>query len=94
MGEHELQYFDIFRSFIAFSGKNRILGVAAKNQQVTNMKNTVYGLKRLLGRKFRDPHVQRELQTLPYNVIEDKNGNIVIKVILLPTYVLGLWESC
>lgn len=80
MGEHELQYFDIFRSFIAFSGKNRILGVAAKNQQVTNMKNTVYGLKRLLGRKFRDPHVQRELQTLPYNVVEDKNGNILIKV--------------
>lgn len=80
VGEHEFQYFDIFRSFIAFSGKNRILGVAAKNQQVTNMKNTVYGLKRLLGRKFRDPHVQRELQTLPYNVVEDKNGNILIKV--------------
>ncbi|XP_019865351.2 heat shock 70 kDa protein 4 isoform X2 [Aethina tumida] len=65
---------------IAFSGKNRILGVAAKNQQVTNMKNTVYGLKRLIGRKFRDPHVQRELQTLPFNVIEVANGNIGIKV--------------
>lgn len=80
MGEPILLYFDIFRSFIAFSGKNRILGVAARNQQVTNMKNTIYGLKRLLGRKFRDPHVQRELQTLPYNVVEDKSGNIVIKV--------------
>ncbi|KAJ8962992.1 hypothetical protein NQ314_005631 [Rhamnusium bicolor] len=67
-------------SCIAFSGKNRILGVAAKNQQVTNMKNTVYGLKRLLGRQFRDPHVQREIQMLPYNVIEEKNGSIGIKV--------------
>ncbi|XP_060530974.1 heat shock 70 kDa protein 4 isoform X2 [Cylas formicarius] len=67
-------------SYIAFSGKNRILGVAAKNQQVTNMKNTVYGLKRLIGRKFRDPHVQREIQMLPYNVLEDKNGSIGIKV--------------
>ncbi|XP_066150208.1 heat shock 70 kDa protein 4 isoform X1 [Euwallacea fornicatus] len=67
-------------SYVAFSGKNRILGVAAKNQQVTNMKNTVYGLKRLLGRKFKDPHVQRELQWLPFNILEDKNGNIGIKV--------------
>ncbi|KAK9875649.1 hypothetical protein WA026_009447 [Henosepilachna vigintioctopunctata] len=65
---------------VAFSGKNRILGVAAKNQQVTNLKNTVYGLKRLLGRKFRDPHVQRELQMLPFNIIEVANGNIGIKV--------------
>nr|QTA73203.1 heat shock protein 70 [Monochamus alternatus] len=67
-------------SCIAFSGKNRILGVAAKNQQVTNMKNTVYGLKRLLGRKFRDPHVQREIKMLPYSVVEEKNGSIGIKV--------------
>lgn len=67
-------------SCIAFSGKNRILGVAAKNQQVTNMKNTVYGLKRLLGRKYRDAHVQRELQMLPFNVVEVANGNIGIKV--------------
>ncbi|CAH1159650.1 unnamed protein product [Phaedon cochleariae] len=67
-------------SFVAFSGKNRILGVAAKNQQVTNMKNTVYGLKRLLGRKFRDPHVQKEIPMLPFTVVEEKNGGIGIKV--------------
>lgn len=69
-----------YRSYIAFSGKNRILGVAAKNQQVTNMKNTVYNLKRLLGRKFRDPQVQRELQLVPFNVVETAHGNIGIKV--------------
>ncbi|XP_028134053.2 heat shock 70 kDa protein 4 isoform X1 [Diabrotica virgifera virgifera] len=67
-------------SCVAFSGKNRILGVAAKNQQVTNMKNTVYGLKRLLGRKFRDPHVKKEIQFLPYTVVEEKNGGIGIRV--------------
>nr|CAI5825827.1 unnamed protein product [Callosobruchus analis] len=67
-------------SCIAFSEKNRILGVAAKNQQVTNMKNTVYCLKRLLGRKFRDPHVQKELHLLPFTIIEEKGGNIGIKV--------------
>ncbi|PSN34539.1 Heat shock 70 kDa protein 4 [Blattella germanica] len=55
-------------SCVAFSGKNRILGVAAKNQMVTNMKNTIHGFKRLLGRKFNDPHVQQELKYLPYKV--------------------------
>lgn len=65
---------------MAFSGKNRILGVAAKNQQVTNMKNTVYGFKRLLGRKFRDPQVQREVQALPFGIVETHNGGIGIKV--------------
>lgn len=47
------------------------------------MKNTVYGLKRLLGRKYRDPLVQKELRMLPYNVIETNHGNIGIKVIHL-----------
>lgn len=79
--EHEPQiFFLISSSYVAFSGKNRILGVAAKNQQVTNMKNTVYNLKRLLGRKFRDPWVQKELQLLPFTVLETSNGNIGIKV--------------
>ncbi|KAF5284581.1 hypothetical protein FQR65_LT02407 [Abscondita terminalis] len=67
-------------SYIAFSGKNRILGVAAKNQQVTNMKNTVYGLKRLLGRKYHDPQVQREKQFLPFRVLETSTGFVGIKV--------------
>uniref|UniRef100_A0A1Y1JTX9 Heat shock 70 kDa protein 4 n=1 Tax=Photinus pyralis TaxID=7054 RepID=A0A1Y1JTX9_PHOPY len=67
-------------SYIAFSGKNRILGVAAKNQQITNMRNTVYGLKRLLGRRFNDPQVQREMQLLPFTVIETASGGAGIKV--------------
>ncbi|XP_034102710.1 heat shock 70 kDa protein 4 isoform X1 [Drosophila nasuta] len=67
-------------SFVAFDGKKRIIGVAAKNQQVTNMKNTVGGFKRLLGRKFNDPHVQHELKSIPARVEERNDGSIGIKV--------------
>lgn len=73
----------LFRSCVAFSGKNRILGVAAKNQMVTNMKNTIFCFKRLLGRKYNDPHVQQELKYLPFSVIQQPNGGIGIKVCVL-----------
>lgn len=67
-------------SCVAFSSKNRILGVAARNQMVTNMKNTVFGFKRLLGRKFSDPHVQRELKHFPFKVEQRQDGGIGIRV--------------
>lgn len=67
-------------SCVALSGKNRILGVAAKNQMVTNMKNTIHGFKRLLGRKYNDPHVQQELKYLPFRVVQQPNGSIGVKV--------------
>lgn len=69
-----------YRSCVAFSSKNRILGVAAKNQMVTNMKNTVFGFKRLLGRKFSDPHVQKELKYFPFKVEQRPDGGIGIRV--------------
>lgn len=69
-----------FRSCVALSGKSRILGVAAKNQMVTNMKNTIHGFKRLLGRKYNDPHVQQELKYLPFRVAQQPNGSIGVKV--------------
>jgi len=65
---------------VAFSGKNRILGVAAKNQMVTNLKNTIHGFKRLLGRKYNDPQVQNELRFLPYKITPHANGSINIHV--------------
>lgn len=65
---------------MAFDGKKRIIGVAAKNQQVTNMKNTVSGFKCLLGRKFNDPHVQRELSSIPTKVDQRPDGSIGYKV--------------
>lgn len=67
-------------SCVAFSGKNRILGVAAKNQMVTNMKNTIYDFKRLLGRKYNDPQVQCERQTLPFKMTQQTDGSIGIHV--------------
>lgn len=54
--------------------------MAAKNQQVTNMANTIYGFKRLLGRKYRDPQVTFEQKHLPYEMVEMEGGSLGIKV--------------
>uniref|UniRef100_A0A1L8DUC1 Putative heat shock 70 kDa protein 4-like isoform x3 n=1 Tax=Nyssomyia neivai TaxID=330878 RepID=A0A1L8DUC1_9DIPT len=67
-------------SCVAFAGKKRILGVAAKNQMVTNLKNTIFGFKRLLGRKYNDPHVQSELKKLPFRAEPMQNNAIGIRV--------------
>lgn len=47
---------------------------------VTNMKNTVFGFKRLLGRKFNDPYVQKELKPFPFKVEPRPDGGIGIRV--------------
>lgn len=73
-------HFYLFSSCVAFSPTNRILGVAAYNQMVTNMKNTVTSFKRLLGRKFNDPFVQQELQHLPFGVVERPDGGVGVRV--------------
>ena len=70
----------IFRSCVAFTGKNRTIGVAAKNQQVSNLKNTISGFKHLLGRKFKDPVVQNELRLIAYRVEELPDGGVGIRV--------------
>ena len=50
-------------SYVAFTDKGeRLVGLPAKRQAVTNSQNTVYAIKRLIGRKFDDPEVQREMQ--------------------------------
>uniref|UniRef100_A0A182LUQ3 Heat shock 70 kDa protein 4 n=1 Tax=Anopheles culicifacies TaxID=139723 RepID=A0A182LUQ3_9DIPT len=65
---------------VAFVGRNRVLGVAAKNQQVTNMSNTIGSFKGLLGRKFNDPYVQDELRKLPYQMEALPDGSTGIRV--------------
>ncbi|XP_013790066.1 heat shock 70 kDa protein 4-like [Limulus polyphemus] len=70
-------------SYVAYGENNRDLGVSAKNKQVTNIKNTVFGFKRLIGRKLRDPAVQREMTYLPYDLCELSNGDIGVKVTYL-----------
>lgn len=67
-------------SCVAFSPRNRIIGVAAKNQMVTNMKNTIHGFKRLLGRSIDDPFVEEERKHLPFNVVKCDNNKIGVSV--------------
>nr|AKB96224.1 heat shock protein [Cherax destructor] len=68
-------------SCVAFGEKNRVLGVAAKNQMTTNMKNTIHSFKRMLGRQFRDPKVQAEISSFPFRVVElpDRGVGIVVQ---------------
>lgn len=69
------------RSTVAFGEKQRILGVSAKNQLSTNIKNTVQGFKRYLGRRFDDPVVQSEVPKLPYKVVgHPQTGAVAIQV--------------
>jgi len=68
-------------SVVGFSDKQRIMGVGAKNQLLTNLKKTVFNFKHMLGRKFKDPYVQAcVLKGLPYDIKEGKNGEIRINL--------------
>lgn len=66
-------------SVVAWSNGERIVGIAAKNQSVLNPKNTLYSVKRLIGRKYSDPEVQRDIKLLPYDIREAKNGGVEVK---------------
>ena len=52
----------------------RLVGQSAKRQAVINPENTVYAVKRLIGRKFSDPEVQRDLTTVPYKIVQSGAG--------------------
>ncbi|MDO8429620.1 MAG: molecular chaperone DnaK [Candidatus Daviesbacteria bacterium] len=57
-----------------------LVGRVAKRQAVVNPKETIFSVKRLMGRKFNDPEVQRDMKWLPYNVKEGKNGMAVVEI--------------
>ena len=63
-------------SIVAFTKDDEVLvGQSAKRQAVTNPKNTLFAIKRLIGRKFKDDVVQRDIDMVPYTIVEADNGD-------------------
>jgi molecular chaperone DnaK (HSP70) len=68
-------------SWVAFTEDGqKLVGDAAKNQASSNTANTVFDIKRLIGHKFSDPKTQEDIRTLPYKVVEGRNGNCAVVV--------------
>ncbi|NDB22685.1 MAG: molecular chaperone DnaK, partial [Burkholderiaceae bacterium] len=68
-------------SIIAYMEDGEVLvGAPAKRQSVTNPKNTVYAVKRLIGRKFTDAEVQKDIGLMPYSIISADNGDAWVSV--------------
>ena len=65
-------------SIIAYTDDGEILvGQAAKRQAVTNPENTLYAIKRLIGRRFKDDVVQKDIKMVPYKIAEDDNLSLM-----------------
>jgi len=63
-------------SIVAFTGSGeRLVGQSAKRQAVTNPSNTLFAIKRLIGRRFDDPMVQKDINLVPYKIIKNGNGD-------------------
>ncbi len=60
--------------------KERLVGIVAKRQAITNPTNTIFSIKRLIGRAFSDPEVQRDKTLLPYEIRERADGSVEVKV--------------
>ncbi len=68
-------------SVVALSKNDeRIVGILAKRQAITNPKNTIHSVKRFIGRRFSDPEVQKELKRLSYETRERKDGGVEVKM--------------
>ena len=62
-------------SIIAYTDNEVLVGASAKRQSVTNPKNTIYAAKRLIGRKFTEDAVQKDIDLMPYSIVEADNGD-------------------
>ena len=62
-------------SIVAFTADDVLVGQSAKRQAVTNPENTLYAVKRLIGRKFTDKEVQKDIDMVPYKIVKADNGD-------------------
>ena len=62
-------------SIVAFTDSERLVGQPAKRQAVTNPENTVFGVKRMVGRRFDDKHLKKDMKNLPFTIIDGGNGD-------------------
>lgn len=66
-------------SIVAYANEEILVGASAKRQAVTNPKNTIYAAKRLIGRKFKEQAVQKDIDLMPYDIMEAANGDAWIR---------------
>ncbi len=67
-------------SIVAFTDDERLVGQAAKRQAVTNPENTLFAIKRLIGRRFDDPMVKKDMDLVAYKIVEGPNGDAWVEV--------------
>ena len=67
-------------TIVAYANDEILVGASAKRQAVTNPKNTIYASKRLIGRKFNEQAVQKDIDLMPYKIIENDNGDAWVQV--------------
>jgi molecular chaperone DnaK len=67
-------------SIVGFTETERLVGQAAKRQAVTNPSNTVFAVKRLIGRRFDDAHLAKDKKNLPYTLVSGGNGDAWVEV--------------
>jgi molecular chaperone DnaK len=68
-------------SVVAFTDSGeRVVGQVAKRQAITNPENTLFAIKRLIGRKFNSAEVQRDIKICPFKIVQDKNGDAAVEV--------------
>jgi molecular chaperone DnaK len=67
-------------SIVAYANDETLVGQPAKRQAVSNSANTLYAIKRLIGRKFDDKEVQKDIKLAPYKIVKAKNGDAWVEV--------------
>src|ERR1700730_1631035 len=67
-------------SVVAFTKSGeRLVGQVAKRQAITNSENTIFSVKRFIGRKYNDPEVDRDKRLVPYKVVVRSNGDVAVE---------------